>query len=52
MVINKIKNKKKEIIGVLSNQKKLNIITELEKVYEIDYSSNIEYFINKSIAFF
>jgi len=49
MSINKIKNKKKEIIGVLSNQKKLNIITELEKVYEIDYSSNIEYFINKSI---
>ena len=47
MAINKIKNRKKEIIGVLSSNQ--NIITELKKVYDIDLSENSEYFMNKSI---
>jgi hypothetical protein len=47
MIINKIKNKKKEIIGVLTNNKNLEFITELEKVYEIDYSADIQYFLKK-----
>jgi hypothetical protein len=49
MVINKIINRKKEIIGILSNNKNFNFITELEKVYDIDFSENSEYFINKNI---
>ena len=49
MVINKIINKKKEILGILSNNKNFNFITELEKVYDIDFSENSEYFINKNI---
>ena len=47
MTINKIMNRKKEIIGVLSSNK--NIITELEKVYDVDFSENREYFMNKKI---
>jgi hypothetical protein len=47
MAINKIMNRKKEIIGVLSSNK--NIITELEKVYDVNFSENSEYFMNKKI---
>ena len=51
MAINKIKNRKKEIIGILSSykNKKLNSIIELEKVYELDFSENSEYFMNRNI---
>jgi len=49
MTINKIMNKKKEIIGVLSKKKNINCIIELEKVYDIDYSSNSQYFLTKDI---
>ena len=49
MIINKIKNKKKETIGILSNSKNLQFSDELEKVYDIDYSSNIQHFIKKDI---
>jgi hypothetical protein len=50
MAINKIRNRKKEIIGVLSSNKmELKFLTELKKVYDIDFSENSEYFMNKSI---
>ena len=51
MAINKIRNRKKEIIGILSsyNNKKLNSIIDLEKVYELDFSENSEHFMNKNI---
>ena len=49
MIINKIMNKQKEIIGILSENKDLNFLSELEKVYEIDFSENSKYFINKNI---
>lgn len=49
MVINKIKNKKKEVIGILSNKRNLKFLSELEKVYDIDFSQNSEYFKQKNI---
>jgi hypothetical protein len=49
MAINKIKNKKKERIGILSDKKGLNFLNELEKVYDIEFSENSDYFINKNI---
>ena len=49
MAINKIKNIKKEIIGVLSNTKNIKFMTELEKVYKIDFSENSDHFLKKSI---
>jgi hypothetical protein len=49
MVINKIMNRKKEKIGILSNIKNLKFINELEKVYDIEISENTEYFMNKNI---
>jgi len=49
MAINRIKDRKKEIIGILSKEKNLNFLNELEKVYEIDFSPNPEYFFNKDI---
>lgn len=49
MIINKIKNKKKEVLGVLSDTKNIQCIHELEKVYEIEYSSDSHYFLNKDI---
>ena len=49
MAIDIIKNKKKEIIGILSKEKNLNFLNELEKVYKIEFSSNPEYFFNKNI---
>jgi len=49
MVINKIMNHKKEIIGILSSEKNLKFLTELEKVYDIKFSENSEYFMNKNI---
>jgi hypothetical protein len=48
MVIDKIKNKKKEKIGILSDNKDLNFLKELEKVYDIEFSDNSDYFINKN----
>jgi len=50
MVINKMINKKKEIIGVLSDDKNnITFLNELEKVYNIDFSNNSKYFIDKNI---
>jgi hypothetical protein len=50
MAINKIRNRKKEIIGILSSNKmELNYLTDLKKVYDIDFSENSEYFMNKRI---
>lgn len=49
MIINKIKNRPKEILGVLSDTKNIQCISELEKVYEIEYSSDSQYFHNKDI---
>jgi hypothetical protein len=49
MVINKLLNKKKEILGILSDNKNLKLINELEKVYNIEFSENTDYFINKNI---
>jgi hypothetical protein len=49
MAINKIYNKKKEILGILSNNKNYNFLNELEKVYNLEFSENTEYFINKNI---
>ena len=47
--INIIKNKKREIIGVLSKEKNIKCIIDLEKVYDVDYSSNCQYFLTKDI---
>jgi len=52
MAINKIMNKKKETLGILSNQKNLKIFFELEKVYNIEFSENTEYFMNKNILLY
>jgi hypothetical protein len=50
MAINKIRNRKKDIIGVLSSNKmEQKFLTDLKKVYDIDFSENSEYFMNKSI---
>jgi hypothetical protein len=49
MVINKLLNKKKEILGILTDNKNLKFINELEKVYDIEFSENTEYFMNKNI---
>lgn len=47
--INKIMNKKREIIGVLSKEKNIKCIIELKKVYDVDYSSDCQYFLTKNI---
>jgi hypothetical protein len=50
MAINKIKDRKKEIIGILSSDlQNINFVNELEKVYDIELSENSEYFMNKNI---
>jgi hypothetical protein len=49
MIINKILNKKKEVIGILSDRKNIKIFSELEKIYDIDFSENCNYFIKKNI---
>ena len=52
MVINKVRNKKKELIGLLANEKSIDLITELEKIFLVDFSYNIEYFNTKDIPLF
>jgi hypothetical protein len=67
MIINKIRNKKKETLGILINKyssldidnqsdqyvlaakKNIKYIDELEKVYNIDFSQDINYFLKKDI---